>query len=100
MITNRTAPTMPIVVYWRLRYADAPCWMAAAISRIRSLPAGCATIHVIDQRPYRRASAAQASAKMSAMVMESPFEGRAWAGARWQAGPPRAPGLYSKSARL
>src|SRR6185437_14585063 len=29
-----------ITVYWRLRYADAPSWMAAAISRIRSLPVG------------------------------------------------------------
>ena len=61
--------------------------MAAAISRIRSLPAGCATIQLIDQMPYSSASAAQASAKMSAMVMESPFEGRAWADACRQARP-------------
>ena len=45
MMTNRMTPTMPIVVYWRLRYAWAPAWMAAAISRIRSLPAGLAMIH-------------------------------------------------------
>ncbi len=36
--TNRTTPTIPIVVYWRLRYADAPSWMASDRLRIVSLP--------------------------------------------------------------
>ena len=40
MTTNSTRPTMPMVRYWRLRYACAPAWIAAAISRIRSLPVG------------------------------------------------------------
>ena len=45
MTTNRMTPTMPIVVYWRLRYAWAPAWIAAAISCMRALPAGLARIH-------------------------------------------------------
>ena len=36
--TNRTAPTMPIVVYWRRRYAEAPSCTAFEISTMRSLP--------------------------------------------------------------
>jgi hypothetical protein len=27
--TNRTAPTMAIVLYWRRRYAEAPSWIAS-----------------------------------------------------------------------
>ncbi len=42
---------MPIVMYWRLRYACAPAWMAAAISCIRSLPAGFFMIQPIDTKP-------------------------------------------------
>src|SRR5713226_3655624 len=38
-IAMRT-PMIAITVYWRFRYADAPSWMAAAISRIRALPDG------------------------------------------------------------
>ena len=51
MMTNRITPTRAMVVYWRLRYACAPAWIAAAISRIRSLPAGLAMIHLIDTTP-------------------------------------------------
>ena len=40
MTRNSTTPTMRIVVYCRFRYALAPAWMAAAISCMRSLPAG------------------------------------------------------------
>ena len=36
--TNRTTPTMAIVVYWRRRYADAPSWIAAERPRMVSLP--------------------------------------------------------------
>ena len=36
--TKRITPTPAIVVYWRLRYAEAPSWMAAEMVRIRSLP--------------------------------------------------------------
>ena len=42
---------MPIVMYWRLRYALAPAWMAAAISCMRALPAGFARIQLIDTTP-------------------------------------------------
>ena len=35
-----TAATAAMIVYWRVRYAWAPSWMADAISRIRSSPAG------------------------------------------------------------
>ena len=40
MTMNRMTATMPTVVYWRLRNAIAPSWMAAAIACITSLPAG------------------------------------------------------------
>ena len=42
MMTNTAAPTTPMVVYWRARYASAPSWMAAAISRMRGVPASAA----------------------------------------------------------
>ncbi len=58
---------MPIVVYWRLRYALAPAWMAAAISRIRSLPAGIFMIQPIQTKPKTMAASAQRSAKMRPM---------------------------------
>ena len=48
MMMNRMTPTMAIVRYWRLRYALAPAWMAAAISCIRGLPAGFARIVLIQ----------------------------------------------------
>jgi len=51
MITNRMTPTMPIVMYWRLRYALAPAWTAAAISCIRAFPAGFARIQLMDRMP-------------------------------------------------
>ncbi len=51
MMTNRMTPTMPIVVYCRLRYALAPAWIAAAISCMRGLPAGLARIQLIETAP-------------------------------------------------
>ncbi len=36
-----TAPIPAMIVYWRLRYAWAPSWIALAISLILSLPSGC-----------------------------------------------------------
>ena len=36
--TKSTTPTIPIVRYWRVRYADAPSWMAADRPRMTSLP--------------------------------------------------------------
>ena len=51
MMTNSRTPTMPMVMYCRLRYACAPAWIAAAISRIRSLPAGLAMIQPMDTTP-------------------------------------------------
>jgi hypothetical protein len=38
--TASTTATIAIVRYWRLRYAAAPSWIARAISRMASLPAG------------------------------------------------------------
>jgi hypothetical protein len=36
-------------------YAFAPSWIAADISRMRSLPAGCLRIHCVDITPNRMA---------------------------------------------
>ena len=41
MRTKSTAATPAMIVYWRVRYAWAPSWMAAEMERIRSSPAGC-----------------------------------------------------------
>ena len=41
MMRKSTAATPAMIVYWRVRYACAPSWMAAAMLRIRSSPAGC-----------------------------------------------------------
>ena len=51
MITNRMTPTIAMVVYCRLRYACAPAWIAAAISRIRSLPVLFFMIQLTDTMP-------------------------------------------------
>ncbi len=40
-----TTATTAMVVYCRFRYAAAPSWIAAAISRMRSLPSGCFSTH-------------------------------------------------------
>ena len=40
MTTATTTPMMAMTVYCRFRYADAPSWMAAAISCMRALPGG------------------------------------------------------------
>ncbi len=46
-----TTATTAMVVYWRFRYAAAPSWIAAAISRMRSLPCGCFSTHCVSRRP-------------------------------------------------
>jgi hypothetical protein len=51
MMTKRITPTRPMVMYWRLRYAFAPAWMAWAISCIRALPAGLARIQLMEMTP-------------------------------------------------
>src|ERR1043165_8441155 len=55
MTTNNTTPTMEIVVYWRLRSAFAPAWMAAAMSCMRALPAGSLRMANIENTPYKTA---------------------------------------------
>jgi hypothetical protein len=40
---NTTTPTAAMIVYWRVRYADAPSWTAAEIACIRSLPGDSAS---------------------------------------------------------
>ena len=49
--TNRTTPTMPIVVYWRRRYAEAPSWTAFEISTMRSLPGESASSERVVSAP-------------------------------------------------
>ena len=46
-----TTATMPIVRYCRWRKAIAPSWIAAAISRMRSLPAGCLSTQNVKATP-------------------------------------------------
>ena len=60
--TKRTTPTMPIVVYWRRRYADAPSWMAADRPCMVSLPGDSASSDRVVSSPYAIASPAQTSA--------------------------------------
>ena len=49
--TNRTTPTIAIVVYWRRRYAEAPSWMALEISTIFSLPPDSASSERVVSAP-------------------------------------------------
>ena len=63
---NSTAPTIPIVVYWRFRYAPAPCWIAAAISCMRALPGDWARIQRTEKIPYRIAATPAPIASQSA----------------------------------
>ena len=60
--TNRTAPTIAIVVYWRRRYAEAPSWIAADRPRMTSLPGESASSERLVTRPYATAASAQISA--------------------------------------
>ena len=48
---NTTTATTAMVVYCRFRYAAAPSWMAAAISRMRSVPADWASTQRVSARP-------------------------------------------------
>ena len=40
---NTTTPTAAMIVYCRVRYAEAPSWTAAEIARMRSLPGDSAS---------------------------------------------------------
>ena len=60
--TKRTTPTMPIVVYWRRRYAEAPSWTAADRLCIVSLPGDSASRDRVVSSPYAIARPAQMSA--------------------------------------
>ena len=55
---NGAIATIAIVVYCFFRYAAAPSWTAAEISRIRSFPAGCLSSHQIRYSPYATATPA------------------------------------------
>ena len=61
--TKRTTPTMPIVVYWRRRYAEAPSWTAADRHCMVALPGESASSDRVVSTPYAIASPAQISAK-------------------------------------
>src|SRR5581483_8478616 len=50
-----TTPINAIIAYCRLRYADAPSWIACAISRIFSLPCGCRSTQPMSTRPQTSA---------------------------------------------
>src|ERR1700760_578074 len=60
-----TTPTAAIVVYWRVRYADAPSWTAAEIERMRSLPGERASSWRAVTKPYAIAQAEHTSATRS-----------------------------------
>ena len=64
-----TTPMIAITVYWRFRYAAAPSWIAAAISRIRSLPVGLARTRNI--RTTAKATAASPPATPNHAVLGS-----------------------------
>ena len=59
---NRITPTTPMSVYWRLRYARAPSWIAAEIERIVSLPGESASSERAVTTPYTSAAPPQTSA--------------------------------------
>src|SRR4029077_1403456 len=59
---NSTKPTAAIVVYWRLRYARAPCWTALEIACMRSFPGDSASRERVVRRPYATAHPAQTRA--------------------------------------
>ena len=48
---NSTTATTAIVVYWRLRYAAAPCCTAREISCMRSFPAGSRRSQTVRYMP-------------------------------------------------
>ena len=54
---------MPIVVYWRRRYAEAPSWTAADRLCMVALPGDSAISDRVVSTPYAIASAAHNSAK-------------------------------------
>src|ERR1700692_307241 len=60
--TNSTTPTPAIVVYWRFRYARAPCCTAREMLCIFSLPGESASRDRVVTRPYTTAHAAQTRA--------------------------------------
>src|SRR4051794_39862282 len=60
--TNRTTPTIAMVVYWRRRYADAPSCTAADSVRIVSLPGDRASSDRVVSTPYTTAAAAHRTA--------------------------------------
>jgi hypothetical protein len=49
--TSSTTPRIGLVVYWRVRYARAPSWIAAASACMRGWPGGVGRIQRIDQTP-------------------------------------------------
>src|SRR3954471_6537910 len=57
-------------MYCRFRYAAAPSWTARAISRMRSLPSGCASSQTVRPIPYATATAAQMSANSTAWSLK------------------------------
>ncbi len=59
---NSTTPTIPIVVYWRRRYACAPSWMARERRCMTSLPGESASSERVVTTPYTTASSAQTTA--------------------------------------
>lgn len=50
---NNTTAIAATTLYWRLRYATAPSWIASAISIILGFPRGCLIIPLIKKRLYK-----------------------------------------------
>src|SRR6266576_3867224 len=57
-------------MYWRLRYAAAPSWIARAISRMRSFPSGWRTSQAVRKIPYAIATPEQTSANSTAWSLK------------------------------
>ena len=62
MTSAMTNPMIAMTVYWRFRYADAPSWMAAAISCMRALPGGMRSTRKIRTMAKMTAAAPPATA--------------------------------------
>src|ERR1700743_1346027 len=90
--------TIPIVVYWRRRYACAPSRTAAAISCMRGLPASAFITDAVAQMAYTTESTPQSTINHNAVIefasnlKVTPRRGREIAAGAQKAGPPAQKG--------
>src|SRR5205823_2771324 len=62
-----------MTMYWRLRYAAAPSWMAAAIWIMRSLPGGLLRTYAVRMPAKTTATAPPPIARRTLESIYSPF---------------------------